>query len=117
MATDKDREWSDKIDQIINVEASELARKAHEDALEYLQDVIENMGDKQWRKMGVDSQAIEIGVGIQLHERIVPAIVGDMKKNMHKRLKLSKEVCQVLTNIYMGRVVKNLVKAINERDK
>lgn len=98
-------------------EGNQLIKAASEDALEYVRDAIENINDKAWRKMAMATQAVEMGVGVGLAEHLVPVIYADMEKTLHKKLKVSKETAQALRHIYIGRVIKNVRRALNERDK
>lgn len=98
-------------------EGEQIIKRASDEALEYIRDAVENITDKQWRKMAMGTQAVEMGIGVGLAEHLVPVIYGDMESKLHKRLKLPKETARALRHIYIGRVVKNVRKALNERDK
>ena len=117
-ATNADQEWSDKQDALIDM-GKDIVEQANHHALEYMADVVQNMTDKQWRKMAVESQAIQMGVGIGLAEHLVPTVYKDMQKGLHKRLKIPKETAQAVRQIYIGQVVKYIVKELNnyERNK
>ena len=92
-----------------------IIKKASDEALEYVQDAIEHINDKAWRKMAMSSQTVEMGVGVGIAEHLVPIIYRDMEKTLHKKLKVSKETALALRHIYIGRVIKNVRKALNER--
>lgn len=94
-----------------------IIKEASDEALEYVKDAIENMNDKQWRKMVMATQAVEMGVGVGIAEHLVPVIYQDMSKNLHKKIKVSKETAEALRHIYIGRVVKNVIRSINGRNK
>lgn len=98
-------------------EGEAIIKAASDEALEYVRDAIENINDKQWRKMVMATQAVEMGVGVGIAEHLVPVIYDDMAKNLHKKLKISKDTARALRHIYMGRVVKNIRRSLNERDK
>lgn len=98
-------------------EGVELTKRASDEALEYVNDAIENMNDKAWRKMVMSTQAIEMGVGVALAEHLFPNIYQDMEKSMHKKLKVNRKTAEALRHIYIGRVVKNIRKELNERNK
>lgn len=110
-ATEK---WIAEQDNLIE-QGERLARDASNEALEYVRDAMENIADRQWRKMSVSTQAVEMGVGLALAEYIIPGVYKDMEKNMHKRLKIDKNTATALRHIYIGRVIKNIRKALNER--
>lgn len=110
------QEWADKQDAIID-DGAELVKKAHEEALDYVTDVVNNLGDRQWRKMSVETQAVEMGAGKAIADHLIPVIYNDMKKGLHKRLKLPKEQADAVREIYIGRVVKNLVKELNNYER
>lgn len=116
--TDKDREWSDKQDELID-RGKDIVQEASNEALEYMADIVQNMNDRQWRKMAVESQAIQMGVGVGIAEHLVPVIYKDMQKGLHKRLKVPKETAVALRQIYIGQVIKHIVKELNtyERNK
>lgn len=117
--TDEDQanmEWSDKQDELLQ-DGQDLVGRASDEALDYLADAVENMNDKQWRKMSVETQAIEMGIGIGLAEIVVPKIYEDMKKAARKKLKVKADTAEVLRRIYIGRVVKNIRKELNARDQ
>lgn len=116
--TDKDREWSDKQDELID-RGKDIVQQASNEALEYMADIVQNMNDRQWRKMAVESQAIQMGVGVGIAEHLVPVIYKDMQKGLHKRLKVPKETAVALRQIYIGQVIKHIVKELNtyERNK
>lgn len=98
-------------------EGQSLIQEASNEALEYVQDALENIHDKQWRKMTMESQIVEVGIGIGLAEHLVPVIYKDMEKNLHKKLKIPKETARALRHIYIGRVIKNIRKELNARSE
>lgn len=109
------QKWITEQEELMN--AGELiVRQASDEALEYVKDAIENINDTQWRKMVMSTQAVEMGVGVAVAEHLVPVIYTDMSKTMHKKLKLTKETARALQHIYIGRVIKNVRRALNERD-
>jgi len=95
----------------------QIVKDASDEALEYTRDAVENINDKQWRKMSMSTQIIEMGIGVAIAEHLVPIIYRDMDKTLHKKLKLSKETARALRHIYVGRVIKNVRKALNERNQ
>lgn len=105
-----------KEQELLMDEGETIIREASNEALEYVADAVENINDKQWRKMVMESQAVEMGIGIGLAEYLIPAIYNDMAKSMHKKLKLSKSTSTALRHIYIGRVFKNVRRKLNERD-
>lgn len=109
-------DWIKKQEELMD-EGERIIREASNEALEYVADAVENINDKQWRKMVMESQAVEMGVGIGMAEYLIPQIYNDMAKNIHKKLKLPKETGVALRHVYIGRVMKNVRKAINVRDK
>lgn len=92
----------------------EIIINASMEAIEYVSEAIENINDVNWRKMVVRGQALEMGAGRALADKLVPDIYNDMKKKMPRRLKINKELAYALTEIYIGRVVKNLVAEVNK---
>lgn len=113
MAVDKDTKWADEQDAQMD-KGKEIVSKASDDALEYVADILENMNDRQWRKMAVESQAVEMGVGIGIAEFLVPIVYKDMQKGLHKKLKVPKEIAESIRHIYIGQVVKNIVKELDK---
>lgn len=109
-------DWIAKQERLM-VEGETIVNKASDEALEYISDAIENMNDKQWRKMVMQTQAIEMGVGMGMAEHLVPVIYGDMTKSLHKKVKVPKEIAQALRHIYIGRVIKNIRRSLNERNQ
>lgn len=106
-----------KEQQDIMLEGESIIKSASDEALEYVRDAIENLNDKQWRKMVMATQAVEMGVGVGIAEHLVPVIYNDMGKSLHKKLEVSKGTAEALRHIYIGRVVKNVRKALNERNQ
>lgn len=98
-------------------EGEALIKQASDEALEYVRDAIENLNDKQWRKMVMATQAVEMGVGVAMAEHLFPVIYQDMSKNLHKKIKVSKQTAEALRHIYIGRVIKNIRRSLNERNK
>lgn len=92
-----------------------IVQEASDEALDYVKEAIENINDKQWRKMTMSTQSIEMGIGMSLAEHLFPVIYKDMEKNLHKKIKVSKSTAEALRHIYIGRVIKNIRKALNER--
>lgn len=111
----EDTKWMREQERLIN-DGEDIIDRAVEDALDYLKDAIENMNDKQWRKMTLSTQSVEMGIGAGLAERVMPVVYDKMIKDMHKKLKLSKETARVLRHIFMGRVIKNIRRELNARD-
>lgn len=97
-------------------EGEGIIKTASDEALEYIGDAVQNLNDRQWRKMVMESQIVEMGIGVGLAEHLVPQIYKDMEKTLHKRLKVPKETARALRHIYIGRVIKNVRKALNERE-
>jgi hypothetical protein len=109
-------EWIAAQEQLIE-EGERIIKAASDEALEYMADAVQNINDRQWRKMVVSTQAVEMGVGVGFAEHLVPIIYEDMEKTLHKRLKISKSTAGALRQIYIGRVIKNVRRSLNERDK
>lgn len=109
-------EWIEEQERLME-EGQSLIQEASNEALEYVQDALENIHDKQWRKMTMESQIVEVGIGIGLAEHLVPIIYKDMEKNLHKKLKIPKETARALRHIYIGRVIKNIRKELNARSE
>lgn len=108
------QQWIAEQEALVS-EGEQLVQAASDEALEYVKDAIENMNDRQWRKMTMSSQALEMGVGVGIAEHLIPVVYRDMEKSLHKKIKVSKEVAMALRHIYIGRVIKNVRKALNER--
>ena len=98
-------------------EGHDLIKRASDEALEYVADAVENINDKAWRKMAMSSQAVEMGIGVGMAEYLLPVVYADMDKSLHKRLKISKDTARALRHIYIGRVIKNVRKELNGRDR
>jgi hypothetical protein len=113
---DATQKWITEQEELMDA-GENIVQQASDEALEYVKDAIEHINDKQWRKMVMSTQAVEMGIGVAVAEHLVPIIYKDMTKTMHKRLKLSKETARALQHIYIGRVIKNVRRALNERDK
>lgn len=109
----KDLEWALEQERV-EIEGREIVKKAANDAIDYLEDILTNISDKEWRRMAVDTRAVEMGVGTAIIRKIEP-IVNDMQKHMPKELGVDKLTAEMLTNIYLGTVIKNVVKALNDR--
>jgi len=110
------KEWITEQEQLMD-EGEQLIKEASDEALEYVRDAIENLNDKQWRKMVMQSQAVEMGVGVGIAEHLVPVIYNDMEHKLHKRIKVNKQTARALRHIYIGRVIKNIRRALNERNQ
>lgn len=120
MAKDDALKWAQKQEEQMLLGAEQVA-DASNDALEYLIDVVENIRDKKWREMAVEQQAYEMGVGEVFAENLIPEIYNDMGKRLRKTLKksglkLNQSETMMLRRIYIGRVVKNIGRMLNERD-
>lgn len=111
-----DATWISEQEKLMHT-GSDLIKRASDEALEYVKDAIENMNDKQWRKMVMSSQSVEMGIGIGMADHLVPVIYSDMKKNLHKRIKVSKGTAEALRHIYIGRVIKNVRKELDNYDR
>lgn len=105
------QEWADKQEALIN-NGEAVVKRASDEALDYLKDVMENVGDQAWRKVSVETQAFEMGLGMAVAEHLIPVIYKDMEKTMHKRLKIPKDAAKMLRHIYIGRVFKNIIKEV-----
>lgn len=114
--TDEDKKWVDENEQQM-IEGREIVDRAVEDALEYLSDTLENLGDRQWRKMTMGSQPLEMGIGQALADNLIPHVYQKMQKEMHKKLKIKKKTAEVLRHIFIGRVIKNIRKELHARDQ
>lgn len=107
------RKWIAEQEELMQV-GENIIKKASDEALEYVRDAVENINDKAWRKMAMSTQTVEMGVGVGMAEHLFPVIYADMEKNLHKKLKMNKETARALRHIYIGRVIKNVRKALNE---
>lgn len=114
--TEKDLEWIAKQEQVVK-DGEQLLAKASNDALDYIKDVVDNLNDRQWRKMAMDGHALEMGIGTALVEHLIPTIYKDMEKSMHRKLKVSKPIAKSLRQIYIGRVIKNIKEELDGRSK
>lgn len=93
-----------------------IVDKAVEESLDYFDDLMENISDVNWRAMAAEQHALEIGVGVTLAERVVPLLYEKMKRTMGKRVGMPQEAVDVMVAIMIGRVIKNVRRAMNERD-
>lgn len=109
------KDWVANQEKLMD-EGNKLIAKASDEALEYMTDAIQNINDKAWRKMAIETQALEMGVGIGIAEHLVPVIYQDMQKKMHKKLKVKPETAEALRHIYIGRVIKNIRRELNGRE-
>lgn len=112
---ESDQKWIDEHEELM-AKGEQAIKRASEEALEYVVDAIENINDKQWRKMAMSTQAMEMGVGVGIAEHLVPVIYKDMEKSLHKKLKVPKDTARALRHIYIGRVIKNLRKELNSSE-
>lgn len=108
--------WVAEQEQAMAVGES-IIKDASDEALEYIRDAVENIHDRQWRKMVMETQIVEMGIGVGIAEHLVPVIYKDMEKTLHKRLKVPKETARALRHIYIGRVVKNIRRKLDERNR
>lgn len=114
---DKESEkWIQENEALVH-EGEEIVRVAISEALDYMTDVTENINDREWRKMSMSSQVVEMGIGVILAEHVIPNIYKDMEKSMHRKLKVPKHVARALRHIFIGRVIKNVRKGLDERAK
>lgn len=111
MVSKHDADWIKKQDAEMD-KGTLMIRRASDEALEYVADAVENIGDIAWRKMVVETQAVEMGIGMGIAEHLIPVIYKDMEKTMHKRLKIPKDTAKALRQIYIGRVIKNIIKEL-----
>lgn len=118
MLQDPDMKWADGMEEA-GQKGARLVTKAADEALEYVATVVDSIEDKEYRRIAVEGRALEIGVGRALVEQVAP-VLNDMDKTMHKKLKglggsreKDKMVANVLANIYIGRVIENIVKEVN----
>ncbi len=107
--------WIEEQEKLM-AEGEEIIKNASNEALDYVTDAIEHINDKAWRKMVMATQVVEMGIGVGIAEHLMPVIYADMEKNLHKKLKVSKETARALRHIYIGRVIKNVRRSLNERD-
>lgn len=109
------QKWIDEHEALMN-EGNDILDAAVEEALDYLKDAIDNISDRQWRKMTMSTQTVEMGVGVAFAEHLMPTIYNRMAKDMHKKLKVKKETAVALRHIFIGRVIKNVNRSLNARD-
>lgn len=110
----EDQAWVDE--QMAGIALGEdIVNKATDEALDYLQQIMENANDKSWRKMAFNGRAVEVGIGHALTEHVAPFINDTLRKGMRKELKLDKREVESLINIFLGRSMQNIVKALDER--
>lgn len=110
-----DDKWVEKQEAIIK-RGETIVQEASNEALEYVSMAIENLEDRQWRKMTVESQALEMGVGKAIAEALVPKIYQDMTKKMARKLGIPKELSRALQHIYIGRTMRTILKEV-EKEK
>jgi len=114
---EESKDWIAKQEQSMTIGES-MVKRASDEALDYITDAIENLNNPAWRKMSMDTQSLEMGVGVGIAEHLVPNIYNDMSKTMSKKLKVPKGTARALQHIYIGRLVKNIRKELNdEHDK
>lgn len=106
--------WIEEQEELMQV-GQDIVKQASDEALEYVQDALEHINDRAWRKMSMSTQIVEMGVGVALAEHLVPVIYRGMERSLHKKIKVTKEVSRALRHIYIGRVMKNVRKALNNR--
>lgn len=110
---EKSLKWIKEHEQLMK-EGERIIQDASDEALEYVRDALENINDRAWRKMVMSTQIKEMGIGVGIAEHVVPVIYKDMEKRMHKRLKVDKSTAQALRHIYIGRVIKNIRRELDE---
>lgn len=114
--SEEDIKWIEEHEDLVK-QGRNVVNEASNEALEYVKLALENINDKQWRKMMMSRQAVEMGVGVALMEHLAPAIYKDMEKTMHKKLKIDKRIAVALRHIYIARVIKNIKEALDGRVK
>lgn len=112
--TPQDKEWVDTTYALMG-EGEDLVNDAAEEALEYLEEVMQNAEDKNWRKMSMGTHALEMGIGHGLIDHVAPFVNDTLRKKMKKELKFDDDVVNNLSGIYLGRVIKNIKKAVDAR--
>lgn len=110
------KDWIAKQEELM-ADGEAIIQAASDEALEYMVDAIENLNDKQWRKMVMETQIIEMGIGVGMAEHLFPVIYQDMEKTLHKKLNVPKDTARALRHIYIGRVIKNVRRSLNERNQ
>lgn len=118
MAEDPDIVWANKMDEL-GRSGFEMVKRAATEALEYMNLVIENLDDDEYRRIAVDTQMVEMGVGDGLMDIVYP-IAEDMRKKLHKEFKHTnnpKNTAKMLRGIFLARTVKNIMKELNSGDK
>jgi len=103
--------------EALMLEGEKLIADASNEALEYMYMAAENMNDREFRKMVMSTQPVEMGIGIGLAEHLIPKIYKDMEKSLHRRFKVPKKTAEALRHIFIGRVVKNIRKELDARSK
>ena len=114
--TEDQEQWIREQEAIFD-EGQDIVKRSSDEAVDYIADAVENIGDIEWRKMAYGTQSLETGIGAALADHLVPKIYNDMLKGFQKKLKLSKKTSLALRHIYIGRVIKNVGKEREKRER
>lgn len=89
-----------------------MVKKASEEALEYIDMLMKNYNDRDYKLMVVSKYARNIGVAQAIADTVIP-VRKDMQKRFHKKVGLDKMSAEVFSDVFMARVIDNLVKELN----
>lgn len=114
---DPDQIWADKM-EALNEEGADIVKRSTDEALSYLESVLENIDDSEYRRIAVDTQAVEMGVGEAIMGIVAP-IAKDMEGRRFKKglkgLSNPDNAARMLRGIYLGRTIKNIAKEMKSR--
>jgi hypothetical protein len=111
----QDQKWLDEVNKL-SEEGDSIAKRSSAESAEYTELLLSNFEDKNYCQMAVKHHAIEAAIGQYFVEAAAPLFF-DMQKTLQKKAKMSKKNAETCARIYVGRLVRNIVKELNNKDK
>lgn len=92
-----------------------LLKQSSDEAIDYIGGIIDGDVDKN---AALERNGVMLGVVEGLTDHVIPNIYEDMQKSWQKRpMKMPKELAQAISNIFLARLLNNLVARLEDERK
>lgn len=117
----EDKEWILKQSEI-STDAHNLVMEAHEKAIEYLEAIVQDFGDIEYRKMTMARLNYEIGIARALGDKVVPNVYMDMaaggRHGILNKRSLTEHESILFSSVYLAKVMQYVIDgAIKHREE
>lgn len=109
----QDEKWLNKFNKL-SKEGVLIAERSDMESREYIELLLDNMNDKNYRQIAIDLHSIEAAIGQSFVDIVAPNFL-KLQTVLRKDAKMRKHDADFVARIYVGRFIRNVVEELNRK--